>query len=65
MAFWKASVITEPMPGASEALAEFHAYGIPMALQFRRRGPSLRIIDAPGCPKIVENFRESMQNWKE
>lgn len=32
MAFWKASVTTVAMPGAREALDEFHQRGIPMAV---------------------------------
>ena len=32
MAFWKASITTEAMPGAREALNEFHRHGIPMAV---------------------------------
>lgn len=31
-AFWKASVTTAPMPGARQALAEFHRFGIRMAV---------------------------------
>jgi len=32
MAFWKASVTTAPMPGAREALEEFHRGGVPIAV---------------------------------
>jgi HAD superfamily hydrolase (TIGR01662 family) len=32
MAFWKASVTTKPMPGAREALEEFHRYGVRMGV---------------------------------
>jgi len=32
MAFWKASVKTAPIPGAREALEEFHRCGIPMGV---------------------------------
>jgi putative hydrolase of the HAD superfamily len=32
LAFWKASVTTRAMPGAREALHEFHRCGIPMAV---------------------------------
>ena len=32
LAFWKASVTTRPMPGARQALSEFHGAGIPMAV---------------------------------
>jgi HAD superfamily hydrolase (TIGR01509 family) len=32
LAFWKASVVTSPMPGARAALEELHAMGLPMAV---------------------------------
>ena len=32
MAFWKASTVTAPMPGAREALEEFHRRGVPIAV---------------------------------
>jgi putative hydrolase of the HAD superfamily len=32
MAFWKASVKTVPMPGAREALDEFHRHGVPVGV---------------------------------
>ena len=32
LAFWKASVVTRPMPGARDALDELDAMGIPMAV---------------------------------
>ncbi len=32
LAFWKASVTTEAMPGARQAMIEFHRRGIPMAV---------------------------------
>ena len=32
MAFWKAAVTTTPMPGAREALEEFHRHGVPVGV---------------------------------
>jgi HAD superfamily hydrolase (TIGR01662 family) len=32
MAYWKAAVTTEPMPGAREALEEFHRRGVPIGV---------------------------------
>jgi HAD superfamily hydrolase (TIGR01662 family) len=32
MAYWRASVTTKPMPGAREALEEFHRYGVRMGV---------------------------------
>jgi len=32
LAFWKASHTTKPMPGAKDALEEFHRRGVPMAV---------------------------------